>query len=88
MITLGGLMTLEIAFNIALGIAATLGGLWLKNITENIKEHRRIMDEIKMQYQLRTDARADNDRIMKSLENIQRTIERISDKLEKKADRT
>ncbi|MFH2504023.1 hypothetical protein ABK730_19075 [Klebsiella indica] len=81
-------MTIEIAFNIALSIAATLCGLWLKNITETIKEHRRIMDDIKMSYQLRTDSRADNERIMKSLDNIQRSIERISDKLEKKVDKT
>ncbi|MEZ3140817.1 hypothetical protein ACBQ88_17255 [Citrobacter braakii] len=85
--TFGGFMTIEIAFNIAMAIAATLGGLWLKNMTETLKEHRRIMDDIKMGYQLRTDARTDSERIMKSLDNIQRSIERISDKLEKKADK-
>ena len=81
------MMTLDIAFNIALSIAAALGGLWLKNINETLKEHRRIMDDIKMDYQLRIDARTDNERIMKALYNIQRSVERISDKLEKKADK-
>lgn len=81
------MMTLDIAFNIALSIAAALGGLWLKNINETLKEHRRIMDDIKMDYQLRIDARTDNERIMKALDNIQRSVERISDKLEKKADK-
>jgi hypothetical protein len=80
-------MTIEMAFNIAIGIITTLGGVWLRSLQEELKNTRSELAKIRNDYQRREDAQRDNQTMMSVMQEIKRSIERIDSKLDRKADK-
>ncbi|WP_447876847.1 hypothetical protein [Serratia fonticola] len=80
-------MTLELAFQISLGLVAALGGMWLRHLQSELKELRKMMELVQQQYQRRDDAQRDNGQVMELLREVKRSIERIDGKLDRKADK-
>lgn len=80
-------MTIEMAFNIAIGIIATLGGMWLRSLQEELKNTRSELVSIRNEYQRREDAQRDNQIMTGLMQDIKRSIERIDGKLDRKADK-
>ncbi len=81
------IMTLELAFQISLGLVAALGGMWLRHLQSELKELRKMMELVQQQYQRRDDAQRDNGQVMELLREVKRSIERIDGKLDRKADK-
>ncbi len=81
------IMTLELAFQISLALAAALGGMWLRHLQSELKELRKITESVQQQYQRRDDAQRDNNQVMDLLREVKRSIERIDVKLDRKADK-
>jgi hypothetical protein len=81
------IMTLELAFQISLGLVAALGGMWLRHLQSELKELRKITESVQQQYQRRDDAQRDNNQVMDLLREVKRSIERIDVKLDRKADK-
>ncbi|MBK5072559.1 hypothetical protein I2492_05990 [Budviciaceae bacterium CWB-B4] len=80
-------LTMDLAFQIALGIVAFLGGWWLKNLHSELKEQQKEMKDVREQYQRRDDAHRDVNQVMDQLQEMRRGIERIEAKLDRKADK-
>lgn len=80
-------MTIEMAFNIAIGIIAALGGMWLRSLQEELKSTRSELASIRNEYQRREDAQRDNQIMTGLMQDIKRSIERIDGKLDRKADK-
>jgi hypothetical protein len=81
------IMTLELAFQISLGLVAALGGMWLRHLQSEIKEQRKRLEDVRQEYQRREDAQRDTDQVMELLRDLKRSIERIDGKLDRKADK-
>ncbi|WP_347253470.1 hypothetical protein [Leminorella grimontii] len=80
-------LTMDLAFQVALGIVACLGGLWLRNTHADLKELQKEIKDIREKYQRRDDAARDVTQIMDNLQEMRRGIERIESKLDRKADK-
>jgi len=80
-------LTLDTAFQIALSLIAALGGMWLRNLQTDIKELAHAVQAVRDQYQRRDDAHRDSGQILRMLEDMNRSIERIDQKLDRKADK-
>lgn len=80
-------LTIDTAFQIALSLVAALGGMWLRNLQSDIKDLTNAIQAVRDQYQRRDDAHRDSGQIMHMLEDMKRSIERIDQKLDRKADK-
>lgn len=80
-------MTIEMAFNILMSIAAAAIGLSIKRLFSQVDEQQKTIVAMQVNYQTRDEAKQDNQQLMKSLERIEQKIERVSDKLDRKADK-
>lgn len=77
----------NVLFTVLMGLVATFGGIYIRRLQLDINNLQARVDDIVDEYQRREDARRDQDQIMEILREMKRSIERISDKLDKKADR-
>lgn len=81
------MLTLDTAFQICLGLAATFGGLWIRGLQQDITGLEKAVESIKTEYQRREDAKSDFKNMMDALRDLRNAIDRIDTKLDKKADK-
>lgn len=86
------------AVSFVIGIVQTAFWRWFSNVSDTQKAVQKDIADIKKElaefkaelyrdYPNKTDVHKDNDRIMQSLAKIESTIEKINEKLDKKADK-
>lgn len=80
-------MTTDMAFNIAIGIIAFLGGLWVRTLQEDIKGVRGDLVNVRQDYQRREDAQRDMTLAVGMMQDIKNSVHRIENKLDRKADK-
>lgn len=80
-------MTLDTAFQIALGLAALFGGIFIKRQQQDIRDLEKAVERIREEYQRREDARHNHGALMDTMRDLRAVIERIEDKLDRKADK-
>ncbi len=91
-------MTIEIAFNILLSVAMAAVGLLVKRLYGDIDALKHKLDgeskclyqglhNVEKTYQSKADARDDQAQILKTLDSIDRKIDKLTDKLDTKADK-
>ena len=80
-------MSLEQAFQLALSLAAGLGGLWIRQLQQELTELKRQSEQIRLDYQRRDDAAKTDDQLLDMLREVKTHIQRIEDKLDRKADK-
>lgn len=91
-------MTFELAFNIALGLISTLFGFLIKTHSERLKEERaeltklredtqRELTRIKVDYIQKADSLRNYDLLSSQLTNITNKIDKLTEKLDQKADK-
>jgi uncharacterized protein YpuA (DUF1002 family) len=73
-------MDYQVAFNIAVGLAAAFGGWTLRSITNSLENLQRDHKEMMNQFVRRDDYKS-------ALERIEAILTRIWDKLDEKADK-
>jgi uncharacterized protein YpuA (DUF1002 family) len=73
-------MDYQVAFNIAIGLAAAFGGWTLRSITNSLENLQRDHKEMMNQFVRRDDYKS-------ALERIEAILTRIWDKLDEKADK-
>ncbi|PIJ41605.1 hypothetical protein [Serratia sp. OPWLW2] len=79
--------TIDMAFNIAIGIIAFLGGLWVRTLQEDIKGVRGDLANVRQDYQRREDAQRDMTLVTGMMQDIKNSVQRIENKLDRKADK-
>ncbi|WPU22581.1 hypothetical protein RI049_21535 [Cedecea neteri] len=80
-------MTLDTAFQIALGLAALFGGIFIRRLNQDIHDLEKSVERIRDEYQRREDARNNYTSIMDAMRELRAAIERIDNKLDRKADK-
>ena len=80
-------MTLDLGFQILLGIVSAVFGLWVKELQKDISNLEKSVENIKTDYQRREDAKTNFDLMMSTLRDVRSAIDRIDGKLDKKADK-
>lgn len=80
-------MTLDTAFQIALGLAALFGGIFIRRLNQDIHDLEKSVERIKDEYQRREDARNNYTAMMDMMKELRTAIERIDNKLDRKADK-
>ena len=80
-------MSLEQAFQLALSLAAGLGDLWIRQLQQELTELKRQSEQIRRDYQRRDDAAKTDDQLLDMLREVKTHIQRIEDKLDRKADK-
>lgn len=80
-------MSLEQAFQLVLSLAAGLGGLWVRQLQQELTELKRQSEQIRRDYQRRDDAAKTDDQLLDMLREVKTHIQRIEDKLDRKADK-
>ncbi|MBG6243050.1 MAG: hypothetical protein EKE20_15055 [Candidatus Symbiopectobacterium sp. Dall1.0] len=80
-------MSLDLAFNIALSLLSALGGLWLKSVSEELRRLQYELTQVRQDYQRREDAQRDLQLMTGMMQDIKDSIQRIDNKLDRKADK-
>ncbi|AHM72410.1 hypothetical protein ACULTK_004463 [Yersinia enterocolitica] len=80
-------MTLDLGFQILLGIVSAVFGLWVKELQKDITNLEKSVETIKTDYQRREDAKTNFDLMMATLRDVRVAIDRIDGKLDRKADK-
>lgn len=80
-------MTLDTAFQIALGLAALFGGIFIRRLNQDIHDLEKSVERIRDEYQRREDARNNYAAMMDMMKELRAAIERIDNKLDRKADK-
>lgn len=80
-------MTLDLGFQILLGIVSAVFGLWVKELQKDITNLEKSVETIKNDYQRREDAKTNFDLMMATLRDVRVAIDRIDGKLDRKADK-
>ena len=68
-------------------LAAGLGGLWIRQLQQELTELKRQSEQIRRDYQRRDDAAKTDDQLLDMLREVKTHIQRIEDKLDRKADK-
>ncbi|MFT4465840.1 MAG: hypothetical protein ACMX3H_15835 [Sodalis sp. (in: enterobacteria)] len=80
-------MSLDLAFNIALSLLSALGGLWLKSVSEELRRLQYELTQVRQDYQRHEDAQRDLQLMTGMMQDIKDSIQRIDNKLDRKADK-
>ena len=80
-------MTIEMAFNIVMSIAAAAIGLSVRRLFTQVDDMQKLIQQMRVDYQSREQALLENQTITKALDRIEQKIERVNDKLDRKADK-
>ena len=84
-------MTPEMLYGTLLSFLMAVIWYWVRSIEKKQDEDKQRMDRLEEQmrreYQLREDARRDNDRLYNELREIRNQMTRISEKIDQKADK-
>ncbi|HBE9082716.1 hypothetical protein [Serratia fonticola] len=85
--TQAAIMDLGRAFEIVLSLVAFLGAVWVYRQQGDIKDLQNDLRQIRDQFQRRDDAERDFKTVLDRIQDVQRTVERIDTKLDRKADK-
>ncbi|HRL00986.1 MAG TPA: hypothetical protein PK856_01030 [Vitreoscilla sp.] len=80
-------MTIEMAFNILMSIAAAAIGLSVRRLFSQLDEQAKTIIDMRLDYQTRTEARQYMDDLKQGLADIKADLNKLNDKLDKKADK-
>ncbi|EBC4877344.1 hypothetical protein C2W27_14450 [Salmonella enterica] len=80
-------MTIDKAFEIVLALLLSAGGFWVRSLQTEVKELRGHIERVRAEYQRRDDAQATQRQVLDLLQDMRRAIERIDEKLDRKADK-
>jgi hypothetical protein len=80
-------MTLDLVLQVAFGLLAFLGGLWVRQLQQELADLKRQSLAIQRDYQRRDDAAKSSDQMIDMLREVKTHIQRIDDKLDRKADK-
>ncbi|MDM9253542.1 hypothetical protein [Klebsiella variicola] len=81
-------MTPDQIYQILLGGLGLFGGIWIRRLQSDIRDLEKAVERIKDEYQRREDSRRDHDQLIDRIRDIKESVDRILEKLDKKADRT
>lgn len=81
-------MTPDQIYQILLGGLGLFGGIWIRRLQSDIRDLEKAVDRIKDEYQRREDSRRDHDQLIDRIRDIKESVDRVLEKLDKKADRT
>ncbi|USS96622.1 hypothetical protein M5J15_07395 [Serratia symbiotica] len=76
-------MTIDMVFNLAIGIIAFLGELWVRTLQEDSGD----LMNVRQDYQRREDAQRDMTLVTGMMQDIKNSVQRIENKLDHKADK-
>ena len=80
-------MTLELGFNILLGLLIAAIGFQVKRMFAQLDEQQKTIIDMRVQYQTRVEAREAQQELKEGLSDIRQAIEKLNDKLDRKADK-
>ena len=80
-------MTLELGFNILLGLFTAAIGFQVKRMFTQLDEQQKTIIDMRVQYQTRAEAREAQQELKEGLSDIRQAIEKLNDKLDRKADK-
>ncbi|HCD3713910.1 TPA: hypothetical protein NBO32_005290, partial [Klebsiella pneumoniae] len=63
-------------------------GIWIRRLQSDIRDLEKAVERIKDEYQRREDSRRDHDQLIDRIRDIKESVDRVLEKLDKKADRT
>ncbi|EOV2104617.1 hypothetical protein ACOD9E_004003 [Klebsiella pneumoniae] len=75
-------------YQLLLGLVTLFGGIWIRRLQLDIRDLEESVDRIRSEYQRRDDALRDYSQVSDNIRDIKNSLNRILDKLDKKADRT
>ncbi|HBM3103482.1 TPA: hypothetical protein LVL76_005817 [Klebsiella oxytoca] len=75
-------------YQLLLGLVTLFGGIWIRRLQLDIRDLEESVDRIRTEYQRRDDALRDYSQVSDNIRDIKNSLNRILDKLDKKADRT
>lgn len=75
-------------YQLLLGLVTLFGGIWIRRLQLDIRDLEESVDRIRTEYQRRDDASRDYSTVSDNIRDIKNSLNRILDKLDKKADRT
>lgn len=81
-------MTPDQIYQILLGGLGLFGGIWIRRMQSDIRDLEKSVERIKDEYQRREDSRRDHDQLIDRICDIKESVDRVLEKLDKKADRT
>ncbi|EOY9365781.1 MULTISPECIES: hypothetical protein [Klebsiella] len=81
-------MTSDMLYQLLLGLISLFGGIWIRRLQLDIRDLEESVDRIRTEYQRRDDALRDYSQVSDNIRDIKNSLNRILDKLDKKADRT
>ncbi|EMF8380694.1 hypothetical protein [Klebsiella spallanzanii] len=81
-------MTPDQLYQLLLGLVTLFGGIWIRRLQLDIRDLEESVDRIRTEYQRRDDALRDYSQVSDNIRDIKNSLNRILDKLDKKADRT
>ncbi|EOG2202986.1 MULTISPECIES: hypothetical protein [Klebsiella] len=81
-------MTPDQLYQLLLGLVILFGGIWIRRLQLDIRDLEESVDRIRTEYQRRDDALRDYSQVSDNIRDIKNSLNRILDKLDKKADRT
>ena len=80
-------MTIEMAFNILMSIAAAAIGLSVRRLFSQLDEQSKTIIDMRLNYQTRDDTRQYMDDLKQGLADIKADLSKLNDKLDRKADK-
>ncbi|WP_066568073.1 hypothetical protein [Snodgrassella sp. CFCC 13594] len=87
-------ISFEVAFSAVFGLLTSALWAWVNSISKRIsqsseecKELRQDINNVRLAYQSRDDARRENEQITGLLKEIRADLKEVSEKLDKKADK-
>ena len=80
-------LTIEMAFNILMSIAAAAIGLSVRRLFSQLDEQAKTIIDMRLDYQTRTEARQYMDDLKQGLADIKADLNKLNEKLDKKADK-
>ena len=80
-------MTIEMGFNILMTIAAAVIGFSVRRLFSQLDEQAKTIIDMRLDYQTRTEARQYMDDLKQGLADIKADLNKLNDKLDKKADK-
>lgn len=81
-------MTPDQIYQILLAGFSLFGGIWIRRLQSDIRDLEKAVERIKDEYQRREDSRRDHDLLLDRIRDIKDSVDRVLEKLDKKADRT
>lgn len=87
-------ITVEYVFGLVVSFLIALLWYWVKSISDGLKEARDEREElrgmvhqVKIDYATKADARADARQVMDALGRLENKVDKLADKLDRKADK-